>query len=63
MFCLIQKMHTIQYNEHKLNVVGALLLSNNVDEGSRLLQALNILEDVDILGVAQTLSAMDGILQ
>ena len=42
-------MHAIRYNEHKLGVIGSLLLSNNVDEGGPLLQVLDMLEDVDIL--------------
>ena len=37
--------------------------SNNVDEGGPLLLVLDILEDVDILGLSHTCSAMRGMLQ
>ena len=56
-------MHAIQYNEDKLKVIGSLLPSNNVDEGGPLLQVLDMLEDVDILRLSHTCSAMRGILQ
>ena len=47
----------------KLKVVGVLLPSNNVDTGGPLLWVLDILEDIDILSLAHTCSAMHGILQ
>ena len=53
-------MHAIQYNEDKLKVIGSLLPSNNVDEGGPLLQVLDMLEDVDILRLSHTCSAMRG---
>ena len=56
-------MLAIRYNEDKLKVVGSLLLSNNVDEGGPLLQVLDMLEDVDILRLSHTCSAIPGILQ
>ena len=56
-------MYAKQYNEHKLKVIGSLLPSNNVDEGGPLLQVLDMLEDVDILRLSHTCSAMRGILQ
>ena len=56
-------MHAIQYNEDKLKVIGSLFLSNNIDEGGPLLQVLDMLEDVDILRLCHTCSAMRGILQ
>ena len=56
-------MHAIRYNEDKLKVIGSLSPSNNVDEGGPLLQVLNMLEDVDILRLSHTCSAMRGILQ
>ena len=56
-------MHAIQDNEDKLKVIGSLLPSNNVDEGGPLLQVLDMLEDVDILRLSHTCSAMRGILQ
>ena len=56
-------MHAIQYNEDKLKVIGALLPSNNVDEGGPLLQVLDMLEAVDILRLSHTCSALWGILQ
>ena len=56
-------MHAMQYSEDKLKVIGALLPSNNVDEGGPLLQVLGILEDVDILRLSHTCSAMRGLLE
>ena len=56
-------MHAIRYNEDKLKVIGSLLPSNNVDEGGPLLQVLDMLEDVDILRLSHTCSAMREILQ
>ena len=56
-------MYAIQYNEDKLKVIGSLLPSNNVDERGPLLQVLDMLEDVDILRLSHTCSAMRGILQ
>ena len=56
-------MHATQYNEDKLKAIGSLLPSNNVDEGAPLLQVLDMLEDVDILRLSHTCSAMGGILQ
>ena len=56
-------MYTIRYNEDKLQVIGSLLPPNNVDEGGPLLQVLHMLEDVDILRLSHTCSAMGGILQ
>ena len=61
-FRSIRKMHTIRYNEDKLKLIGSLLPSNNVDEGGPLLQVLDMLEDVDILRLSHTCSAMRGIL-
>ena len=62
-FRSIQKMHAIRYNEDKLKVIGSLLPSNNVDERGPLLQVLDMLEDVDILTLSHTCSAMRGMLQ
>ena len=59
-FCSIWKIHAMWYNEDKLKVIGALLASNNVDEGSPLLW---LLEYTDILKLAHTCSSMHGILQ
>ena len=56
-------MHAIRYNEDKLKVIGSLLPSNNVDEGCTLLQVFDMLEDVDILRLSHTCSAMRGMLQ
>ena len=56
-------MHAIRYNEDKLKIIGSLLPSNNVDEVGPLLQMLDMLEDVDILRLSHTCSAMRGILQ
>ena len=56
-------MHAIRYNEDKLKVICSLLPSNNVDEGGPLLQVLDMLEDVDILRLSHTCSAMRGMLQ
>ena len=61
-FGSIQKMHEIRYNEDKLILIGSLLPSNNVDEGGPLLQMLDMLEDVHILRLSNTCSAMRGIL-
>ena len=56
-------MHAIRYNEDKLKVIGSLLPSNNVDEGGPLLEVLDMLENVAILKLSHTCSAMRGILQ
>ena len=56
-------MHATRYNEDKLKVIGSLLPSNNVNEGGPLLQVLDMFEDVDILRLSHTCSAMRGILQ
>ena len=46
--------------KRKLKVIGALFPSNNIDECDRLLQVLDVLEDVDILRLAHTFNAMHG---
>ena len=48
-------MHAIRYNEERLKVIVALVLSNSVDEGGPLLQVLDMLEDVGLLRLSHTL--------
>ena len=63
--CSIQskKIHAMQYNKDKLKVIGNLLLSHSLDEDGLLLQVLDMLEDVDLLRLTHTSSAMHTMLQ
>ena len=58
----MQKMYAMGYNKDELKVIGAFLLPHSVHKGGPLLRVLDMLENVDLLRLTHTSSAMYGMM-